>query len=78
VLHGKALIACMQVLSDRVNEFAGPLSHHAYESQNWGVVLRFARQAAGARSSAPRSAKPPAVSARDRIDRQARSKPHAE
>jgi class 3 adenylate cyclase/tetratricopeptide (TPR) repeat protein len=46
VLHGKALIACMQVLSDRVNEFAGPLSHHAYESQNWGLVLRFARQAA--------------------------------
>src|SRR4051812_23045807 len=47
VLHGKALIACMQVLSDRVNEFAGPLSHHAYESQNWGLLLRFARQAAG-------------------------------
>lgn len=46
MLHGKALIACMQVLSDRVNEFAGPLSHHAWESQNWGLVLRFARQAA--------------------------------
>ena len=45
-LHGKALIACMQVLSDRVGEFAGPLSHHAYESQNWELVLRFARQAA--------------------------------
>lgn len=46
ILHGKALIACMQVLSDRVNEFAGPLSHHAWESQNWGLVLRFSRQAA--------------------------------
>ncbi|MEA2882262.1 MAG: hypothetical protein QOH32_1518 [Bradyrhizobium sp.] len=46
VLHGKALMACMQVLSDRVNEFAGPLSHHAYESQNWELLLRFARQAA--------------------------------
>jgi tetratricopeptide (TPR) repeat protein len=45
-LHGKALAACLQVLSDRVNEFAGPLSHHAYESQNWGMVLRFSRQAA--------------------------------
>lgn len=46
VLHGKALAACMQVLSDRVLEFAGPLSHHAYESQNWELVLRFSRQAA--------------------------------
>jgi tetratricopeptide (TPR) repeat protein len=45
-LHGKALVACLQVLSDRANEFAGPLSHHAYESQNWGMVLRFSRQAA--------------------------------
>src|SRR4051794_18676327 len=45
-LHGKALAACLQVLSERVNEFAGPLSHHAYESRNWGMVLRFSRQAA--------------------------------
>jgi class 3 adenylate cyclase/predicted ATPase len=45
-LHGKALVACLQVLSDRANEFAGPLSHHAYESQNWSMVLRFSRQAA--------------------------------
>src|SRR3954454_12172069 len=45
-LNGRALAACLQVLSDRVNEFAGPLSHHAYESQNWGMVLRFSRQAA--------------------------------
>jgi class 3 adenylate cyclase/tetratricopeptide (TPR) repeat protein len=45
-LHGKALAACLQVLPDRVGEFAGPLSHHAYESQNWGMVLRFSREAA--------------------------------
>jgi class 3 adenylate cyclase len=45
-LHGKALVACLRLLSERANEFAGPLSHHAYESQNWGMVLRFSRQAA--------------------------------
>jgi tetratricopeptide (TPR) repeat protein len=45
-LHGKALVACMRVLSDRLDEFAGPFSHHAYESQSWELVLRFARQAA--------------------------------
>src|SRR3954454_17015017 len=45
-LNGRALAACLQVLSDRVGEFAGPLSHQAYESQDWGMVLRFSRQAA--------------------------------
>jgi class 3 adenylate cyclase/predicted ATPase len=45
-LHGKALQACMEVLSDRVDEFAGRLAHHAYESQNWPLLLRFARLSA--------------------------------
>jgi class 3 adenylate cyclase/predicted ATPase len=45
-LHGKALQACMQVLSDRVDEFAGRLAHHAHESQNWPLLLRFARLSA--------------------------------
>ncbi len=45
-LHDKALIACVQVLSDRLDEFASPLAYHAYESQNWELLQRFARQAA--------------------------------
>ena len=45
-LHDKALTACMHVLSDRLDEFVGPLAHHAYESQNWKLLLRFARQSA--------------------------------
>jgi tetratricopeptide (TPR) repeat protein len=45
-LHGKALAACMKLSSDRLNELAGRLSHHAYESQEWELVVRFARQSA--------------------------------
>lgn len=45
-LHGKALQACIRVLSDRVDEFAGRLAHHAYESQNWPLLLRFGRLSA--------------------------------
>jgi hypothetical protein len=57
-LHGKALVACMRVLSDRLDEFAGPFSHHAYESQSWELVLLFARQRQGL-LSALRFVKPP-------------------
>jgi class 3 adenylate cyclase/tetratricopeptide (TPR) repeat protein len=46
-LHDKALIACMSVLSNRLDEFASPLAHHAFVSQNWKLLQRFARQAAG-------------------------------
>jgi predicted ATPase len=45
-LHDKALTACMQVLSERLDEFASPLAHHAFESQNWKSLQLFARQAA--------------------------------
>jgi class 3 adenylate cyclase/predicted ATPase len=45
-LHDKALQACTQVLSDRVDEFAGRLALHAYESQNWPLLLRFGRLSA--------------------------------
>jgi class 3 adenylate cyclase/tetratricopeptide (TPR) repeat protein len=45
-LHDKALMACVQVLSDRLDEYASPLAHHAHESQNWTLLLRFSHQAA--------------------------------
>ncbi|MFY9954509.1 AAA family ATPase, partial [Bradyrhizobium sp.] len=46
-LHDRALMASMEVLADRLEEFSTPLAHHAYESQNWKLLLRFAKQAAG-------------------------------
>ena len=45
-LHDKALMACTQVLSSRLDEFASPLAHHAFESQNWKSLQLFAGKAA--------------------------------
>ena len=76
MLHDKALIACIEVLSDRLDEFASPLAYHAYELQNWKLLQRFARKAAA--RAVERSAfreGGPSVSEGDRINIKAAAKP---